>query len=51
MKDQLGSIVNEILSDVPKEVGLKLPTLKKSSNVNTSKNEITKTKKRLVWQK
>ncbi len=45
MKDQLGNIVNEILSDVPKEVGLKLPTLKKSSNVNTSKMKLPRLKK------
>lgn len=44
MKYKLDDIVTKILSDVPKEVGLKLPKLKKAG-VDTSKVKLPKLKK------
>ena len=45
MKYKLDDIVSKILSDVPKEVGLKLPKLKKTGDTNISKVNLPKLKK------
>ncbi len=45
MKYKLDDIVSKILSDVPKEVGLKLPKLKKTGDTNVSKVNLPKLKK------
>jgi len=45
MKYKLDDIVSKILSDVPKEVGLKLPKLKKTGDTNIPKVNLPKLKK------
>ena len=45
MKDKLEGIITKILSDVPKQVGIKLPNLKKTNSNKIPEVKLPKLKK------